>query len=121
MNLRSHIVALIVSAIFCNVFASALLKHASTGLSGLSSQGIPRSYIYYAGAMLMYVAAFAFYALVLRYLPVSKAYTIITFGAQMGLIILGYVFFGERFGGLAWLGLLLVVLGLVLIGRSAAP
>jgi multidrug transporter EmrE-like cation transporter len=117
--MKFNIFALIILAIFCNVFASILLKKASIGFNDFS-QIILRNMIYYAGAIFMYAGAFIFYATILRYLPVSKAYIIITFGAQIGLIVIGFFFFGERFSGVTWIGLFLVLIGLILIGRNSS-
>lgn len=111
---------LVIAAILCNVGASALLKQASSQSNGLASYFSHNGFMLGGGAVLLYFVAFVLYALVLRDLPVSKAYTMITFGAQAGLILVGYIFFGERFGALAWLGVLLILLGLILIGRSTS-
>jgi multidrug transporter EmrE-like cation transporter len=58
------------------------------------------------------------YAAVVKTLPVSKAYTLITFGAQSVLVLVGVFFLGERYEPAAWLGLFLVIIGLTLVSQS---
>lgn len=111
-------VSLVIAAIVANVLASILLKQAAMH-SLKDAFALPPKMLALGGlALFFYAIAFAVYALVLRALPVSKAYTLITFGAQAALIFAGAMVFGERYGPMAWIGLAMVFCGLVLVARS---
>lgn len=111
-------IALLVSAILSNALASILLKKFSTQRTGSSLLGVP-SLLHLGGSVFFYGLAFLVYALLLRTLPASKAYTLMTFGAQAALIVLGILFFNEKYNLTAWAGLGLVVIGLLLVSRGA--
>ncbi len=114
-------VALVLMAIAANPLASVLLKHAAINSGAATLPELPgRVLLLAGGAVLVYMLAFVLYAAVLRSLPVSKAYALITFGAQGTLIAAGAFFFGERLGAGAWAGLALIAVGLVLVFRSAS-
>lgn len=111
-------VSLVIAAIVANVLASILLKQVAIH-SVEDSFAYPSKMLVLGGlALLFYAIAFVVYALVLRSMPVSKAYTLITFGAQAGLIFSAAIIFGERYGPMAWIGLAMICCGLVLIARS---
>jgi multidrug transporter EmrE-like cation transporter len=113
-------ILLVIAAIFSNVIASLLLKQYSISSDGISfALYAPKVYILAGSSLLFYAVAFVVYALVLRTLPVSKAYMLITFGSQIMLIISSAFFFGEQFNSLAWAGVILVFFGLTLVGISA--
>lgn len=118
--MNASTMSLVVTAIAANVLASVLLKSAaiqpSTGAAGLPSTKV----LLLGGfALFSYAIAFVVYAMVLRTLPISKAYALITFGAQTILILMGAFFFGERFEPTAWLGICMVFAGLILVARGA--
>ena len=120
MNLSTA--GLVVTAIAANALASLLLKRVAVQPMRGMIACLPPQALGLAGlALLFYAVAFVVYALVLRTLPVSKAYTLITFGAQMLLILAGIFYFGERYTPMAWVGLGMVMVGLVLVARSAVP
>jgi multidrug transporter EmrE-like cation transporter len=110
--------SLVITAIVANVLASILLKKAAMHSVEDALALPPKMLALGSLALLFYAIAFAVYALVLRSMPVSKAYTLITFGAQAGLIFAGAIIFGERYGSMAWIGLAMVCCGLVLVARS---
>lgn len=116
MNLLN--ITLLVSAILSNALASILLKKFSTQGSGSDLLSVP-SLLHLGGSVFFYGLAFLVYALLLKTLPVSKAYTLMTFGAQAALIVLGILFFDEKYNLTAWIGLTLVVIGLLLVSRGA--
>lgn len=113
-------IGLVVAAIAANAVASLLLKRVATHSSDASSVLTLHTLTFGGVALSFYAVAFVVYALILRTLPVSKAYTLITFGAQAVLILAGAYFYGERYGPMAWVGLLMVVVGILLIGASEA-
>ena len=110
--------SLVITAIVANVLASILLKQAAMDSVEGSSALPPKILAMGSLALLFYATAFAIYALLLRSMPVTKAYTLITFGAQAVLIFAGAIIFGERYGSMAWIGLAMVCCGLVLVARS---
>lgn len=108
----------VITAILANVLASILLKQAAMHSVEDALALPPKMLVLGSLALLSYAISFAFYALVLRSMPVSKAYTLITFGAQAGLLFAGIFIFGERYESMAWIGLAMVCCGLVLVARS---
>jgi len=118
--MNASTMSLVVIAIAANVLASVLLKSAAIQPSA-SAVALPPTKVLLLGglALAFYAVAFVVYAMVLRTLPVSKAYTLITFGAQTVLILAGAVFFGERYEPMAWIGICMVFVGLALVARSA--
>lgn len=113
----------VVLAIAANVAASLLLKKFAVTTArvqlDLSWNCVAQLIVPFA-ALTFYAVAFAAYAVVLRSLPVSKAYTLITFGAQLALIVAGAFFFGERLNTLGLIGLMLVLSGLIVVAASMA-
>jgi multidrug transporter EmrE-like cation transporter len=111
-------ISLVVVAITANALASLLLKNAAVlhvSAGALTSKVL----LFGVTALAVYALAFGAYALVLKAMPVSKAYAIITFGAQSVLILTGSYFFGEEYEATTWLGLALVIAGVLLITKSA--
>jgi len=109
--------ALVLAAVVANTLASIFLKRFALVLDEISFAIFnTKGLILAAAALLFYAVAFVLYAMVLRVLPVSKAYTLITFGGQFLLIMAGAFLFGESFGTLAWLGVTLIFLGVMLVG-----
>lgn len=111
----------VLGAICCNVLASVSLKSfAMTGLkSGLANPTLA-SLLPMIVAMAFYVGAFVFYALVLRDVPVSKAYGLITFGAQIALIVVAALWFGEKMSITAYAGVATILVGLVLLAQGSS-
>jgi small multidrug resistance pump len=113
----------ILSAIGCNVSATLLLRRFVTAsgvsLSDLSLSALPQLVVPVI-ALAFYGAAFVLYALVLRVLPVSRAYALITFGAQVVLAIIGVAFLGERLRLTDVFGMALVLGGLTMLALNAA-
>lgn len=71
------------------------------------------------GGIVVYILAFLNWLYVLRWVPLSIAFPVTS--AVYGLIALGAgLFLGERIGGLRWIGIGLITLGVVFCARPAA-
>ncbi|MBF0675246.1 SMR family transporter [Pseudomonas sp.] len=110
-------ITLLIMAIIANALASILLKKFST--QGDASHLSMSTLLHLGGSVFFYGLAFLVYAALLKTLPVSKAYTLMTFGAQTALIVCGIFFFDEKYSTTAWIGLGLVVVGLLLVSKGA--
>jgi small multidrug resistance pump len=66
-----------------------------------------------------YIAAFFFFALALRVLPVGIAYAIWSGVGVAGVSLIGLIVFGQRLGLAEILGIALIVAGVVLVQVSA--
>jgi small multidrug resistance pump len=111
---------LVIAAIASNVLASIVLKSAAIQTKADSFALPPTKVLLLGGlAVVFYGVTFVVYAILLRTLPVSKAYGLITFGAQTTLLLAGAVFFGERYELTAWIGIGMVMVGLILLAHSA--
>lgn len=93
------------------VFATLMLK-ASQGLSVLMPSVL---------ALAGYAATIVALALALKVLPMSVAYMIWTGAGTSGVALLGAWIFGDHLSALSWVGLALVVIGVVLINGSERP
>lgn len=100
----SHWIYLAV-AILAEVVGTSFLK-SSEGFTRLQPSLV---------VVVSYMAAFFFLSLSLRTIPVGIAYAIWA-GTGVALIALvGYVFFDQRLDAPAWIGMLLIVAGVVVI------
>lgn len=108
----------IIFAIFSNMMASVFLKMASAYIPEKLSFINLKGFLFAGGALAFYATSFLLYAFVLRGMPVSKAYLYITFGSQISLLVVGAFLFSERYEPIAWLGIFLVLLGVILVGIS---
>lgn len=114
---------LLIFAIATNATASILLKYSSTQFFE-NRISLQRNAFLLAGlSLIFYAASFIIYAMVLRVMPISRAYLLITFGAQAILLFIGAIFFGETYELTTWVGIFLVVIGLLLVvmGSPASP
>ena len=97
---------LLLIAIACELSATGLLK-ASNGLTRFWPS---------AGVVVGYLVAFMLLACVLKRLPVGPVYATWAGLGSAGAALVGCVAFGERLSAGGWLGLGLVVLGVILLG-----
>ncbi|PPC88450.1 MAG: hypothetical protein CTY31_02190 [Hyphomicrobium sp.] len=111
---------LILAAIVGNATASILLKQYANSDQSLDATLRMSQLVLPLAAMAVYAASFVIYAIVLRTAPVSKAYTLITFGTQTVLIVMGALMFNERVNLVGALGLGLIITGLILVFNSAS-
>jgi small multidrug resistance pump len=102
-------VLLLLLGIACELAATGLLK-ASNGLTRFWPS---------AGVVVGYLAAFALLACVLKRLPVGPVYATWAGLGTVGAALVGWVAFGDRLPAAGWLGVLLVVAGVVLLGAYA--
>jgi undecaprenyl phosphate-alpha-L-ara4N flippase subunit ArnF len=69
--------------------------------------------------IVIYILAFLNWLYVLRWVPLTIAYPVTS--AVYVLIALGaWLFLGERIGGLRWIGIVLITVGIVFCARPAA-
>ena len=109
---------LIPLAIFSNVMASILLKFASAYIPEKISLINLKGVFYAGGAISFYVISFLLYAIILKGMPVSKAYLFTTFGTQVSLLIVGVFLFSESYDFMAWVGIFLILFGAIFVGFS---
>jgi small multidrug resistance pump len=96
---------LLLAAIACEILATGLLKR---------SDGMTRPWPT-VGMLAGYVAALALLSLVLKSLPVGPVYAVWSGLGTAATALVGYWAFGDRLPPGAWLGLVLVVLGVALL------
>jgi small multidrug resistance pump len=101
--------ALLLVAIACELTATSLLKE---------SKGLSRFWPT-AGVVVGYLSAFALLAMVLQRLPVGPVYAIWAGLGTAGAAMIGLVVYGERLPVGGWLGVGLVMFGVVLLGMFA--
>ena len=112
-------VLLVALSAISNIAASLLLKRAALGYGGHLKEYLFSSSAHHAaGAVCCYVLAFVFYAALLRYVPVNRAYAFITMTAQLGLILGGVFLFGEKISATAWVGFAAIFSGVALLAWS---
>lgn len=117
---------LLLCCMVTNALASLLLKflaNASSKLPSLLSLQVFSHVDVLAllfGSLFFYGLSFFLYFLVLKNIPVSQAYTMITFGAQALLIGGGILFFGDRLSVLGWVGIGVILTGWILVYLSAS-
>lgn len=105
-------------AILSNAGASVLLKifnqrggHAS-GLLEFATIG------YVGSALLFYVMTFVVYTFMLETLPVSRAYVVMTIGAQILLVLAGVFLFGESLTLTGVIGMVLLFVGICMVTQG---
>ena len=106
---RDHLMTdavLLLVAIAFEVSATGLLK-ASNGLTRFWPS---------AGVVVGYLTAFALLACVLKRLPVGPVYATWAGLGTAGAALIGCIAFGDRLSAAGWLGLGLVILGVILLG-----
>lgn len=118
--MTSATIWLILAAIVGNAAASILLKQYAISDQSFDQTWRVSNWALPLAALVVYAASFVIYAIVLRTAPVSKAYTLITFGTQTVLILMGALMFSERINLNGAIGLVLIVAGLMLVFNSAA-
>ena len=100
---------LLLAAIGCELVATCLLK---------ASNGLTRPWPV-VGVVVGYLAAFGLLAYVLKRLPVGPVYATWAGLGTAGAVVVGAVAFGDRLPAGGWVGVLLVVAGVVLLGCYA--
>jgi small multidrug resistance pump len=96
---------MLLAAVACEVLATGLLKR---------SDGMSRPWPT-AGMLAGYVAALVLLSLVLKAMPVGPVYAVWSGLGTAATALVGYWAFGDRLPPGAWLGLVLVVLGVALL------
>ena len=96
---------LLLTAIVCETLATGLLK---------SSDGMSRFWPS-VGMAVGYLASLFLLAIVLKTLPVGPVYAIWSGVGTAATALVGYWAFGDRMHAGAWLGLALVITGVVLL------
>ena len=104
-------VLLLLVAIGCEVTATALLK-ASDGMTRLWPT---------VGMLVGYVAALLLLSYVLTKLPVGPVYAVWSGLGTIGAAAIGLFVFQDKFPAPAWIGVGLVVSGVVVLGYFAPP
>ena len=113
------ILSLILISSLSNIFASLFLKKAAlTSNGGFSELLKQESILPLILSITLYLVAFISYGSTLKFLPVNKAYAVITISTQVGLIFGGYLFFQESMNLLGWLGFISMSFGLLLMAWS---
>jgi small multidrug resistance pump len=97
---------LLLVAIACELSATSLLK-ASNGLTRLWPS---------VGVVIGYLAAFALLACVLKRLPVGPVYATWAGLGTTGAAVVGWLAFGDQIPTGGWIGVALVIVGVVLLG-----
>lgn len=114
--MKLFVIVLLFLSAAANISASLLLKATAVRTeAGLIALLRSKDAAFLIGSIVFYVIAFGLYALVLKFVPVNRAYAIITVLAQIGLIVGGSFFFGERLNSLAWAGFALILSGIVFL------
>ncbi len=96
-------------AILCEVIATSFLK---------SSAGFTRplpSVVVLVG----YIGAFYFLSLTLRSVPVGVAYAIWSGVGTLLIVLVGWIWLGQRLGGLELVGIGLIVVGAMVLNMAA--
>lgn len=110
------VVGLVISL---NISASVALKKFAMTSQGRNILDVSvNGFVFLGGAIFFYGVSFVFYAVLLKYFPVSKAYSVVTFGAQVGIIVAGILLFGEKLNLLAWCGVVTISFGVLLMLAS---
>jgi len=117
--MKQHFVttALVLGSMTCTVLANLSLKTGAQRSSGVgvSLPAVLNSHVAMGAAW--FALAFVLYALVLRRLPLSLAGTI--FSVQWVLVVLAaHLVLHESIGGMRWLGIALMAVGLIVVSLS---
>lgn len=105
---------LIAAAVALNVGAQVATKYLGRkGLSALQDWVSP----WIVAAVLMYFISFLFVAKILSRLPLSVASPVLAGGSFILAAIAGYVLFGEQIGLMRWVGMGLIAVGIVCVGK----
>ena len=104
-------VLLLIVAIGCEVAATALLK---------ASQGMTRLWPT-VGMLVGYVAALLLLSQVLKKLPVGPVYAVWSGLGTIGAAAIGLFVFHDKFPGPAWIGVGLIILGVMVLSFFAPP
>jgi len=116
MTLSTYV--LLIVAITTNAIASILLKCSSARILEKGIYLRTNVFLLAGLSLIFYALSFIVYAMVLRVMPISRAYLLITFGAQVVLFFAGFFFFGETYELTSWAGVCLIVFGLLLVIRG---
>jgi len=94
-----------------------LFKSAATASNGGRLLASPRALALLAAALLLYAFTTIAWINALRYVPLNKGYPIMAL-AYVVVPILSWYFLGERVTSTYWIGVVLLVAGVVVIGQS---
>jgi small multidrug resistance pump len=109
---------LVIWAALSNAGGSVAMKyfHRANGDTTLADIGINWNLRYLALALLCYISSFVAYVFVLKFVPVSVAYPLITGLSILMILSITSVFLGEDLSGTMVAGSVLIVMGVFLIG-----
>ncbi|MEZ2722119.1 hypothetical protein ACBP46_11885 [Paenalcaligenes hominis] len=109
---------LLLIAVLANALASVLLK--AFNLKGGDVVDIlnPMTMVYVGSAVTLYFVAFLVYAALLKTIPLSKAYIVMTSGVQLVLVIVGSVFFKEKITFNLVIGMSLIFAGMFFLSSK---
>lgn len=99
-------------AVLSNALASILLKIFSNKGGEVVNIMNPTTLLYVGSSAFLYFLAFIFYAMLLKTVPLSKAYIFMTSGVQLCLLLAGFVFFKEKITISLIAGIFFIFLGL---------
>lgn len=123
-----HVIALVL-ALALNAAANLMMKVGSTrlnrpglpegsGAPGLLSLLINNWVLILALAFFATNVLFYAYALKAEFLPVSMAYPIMVGGGFAIIAVVAWWFMGERMSGLQWVGVVMILAGVILVARE---
>lgn len=108
-------------AVFANVAANISLKVA---VSRLTIDSVKMTIFHLLEQITFWIGLgsaavlLAFYLVAIRNGPVSVAYVFVTSLAMIGMVLVEYRFFGVPLGAMKMLGILLVISGVMLVGKN---
>lgn len=114
----------------CTIIGQLILKRAMVGLRPLQAQGVPE-FVWGAAlsplvwaALALQVLGYVVWFYVISREKLSVAFALSGAMAYVLMAFASWLIYNERLGGLQWLGLVLISVGVVLMvtqGRSQAP